>query len=148
MWFHILGKACGKSLWFLEISLAYVPRPPDRIRGAVRAPHTQRVLAVLALPWVWWGRFNGWVSVVLMTESFLLQHFNLCCFMTFQLNSSSTSGVQYIKHIRNLLHYCFRPTEALTPHVYWTFQLRPCWWKDLTAEKLLDVQWKTQTLHC
>jgi len=60
-----------------------------------------------------------------MTESLLLQHFILLYFMTFQLDSSSTSAVQYVKHIRNLLHYCFRPAEATYLYVYWTSQLRP-----------------------
>lgn len=124
----------------MELPLAHVPRPQTESRGLSGLhTHTESSgCAASAVALV--GRFNGWDSVVLMTESFLLQRFIWCYFMTFQLNSSDTSGVQYIKHIRNLLHYCSRPPEAVTPQVYWPLQLRPRWWKDLTAKQLLDVK--------
>lgn len=53
-----------------------------------------------------------------MTESFLLKHFVLCYFMTFQLDSSYSSAVQYIKYIRDPLHYSLRLTEVIYLQVY------------------------------
>ena len=77
-----------------------------------RALNSNSLLSVL------WVRFNAEVSVVLMTESFLLKHFVLCYFMTFQLDSSYSSAVQYIKYIRDPLHYSLRLTEVIYLQVY------------------------------
>lgn len=53
-----------------------------------------------------------------MTESFLLKHFVLCYFTTLQLDSSYSSAVQYIKYIRDPLHYSLRLTEVIYLQVY------------------------------
>lgn len=116
---QIVTNPCDwwKYHWKIPWKYHTCTKAPRQNPWTVRAPHTWTGLAVLCLV----GRFNGWESVVLMTESFLLQCFIWCYFMTFQLNSSSSSGVQYIRHIRSLLHCCFGPAGAGTPLVYWPF---------------------------
>lgn len=137
----------GKSLWFMEIPLAHVPRPQTESMG----------LSGLWLCWlcvclvgeISWLRVCGVNDWIISAPALYFMWFY--DFPVEQLQYQW--GAMYQAHQGSPTPLLQTHWSCNSPCLLTFFQLRPCWWKDLTAKKLPDVRrlnvlQKTQDLNC